>query len=56
MDDSALPVAPYDIEVNGTEFYQTGGIDLTGISVLCLFDPMLQIKAVKTMNPEKARR
>jgi hypothetical protein len=50
VDDRDLPVAPYDIEVNGTEFYKTGDIDLTGISVLCLFSPMLEIKAVKTMS------
>jgi hypothetical protein len=50
VDDRDLPVAPYDIEVKGTEFYKTGGIDLTGVSVLCLFNPMLEIKAVKTMN------
>ena len=50
LDDRDLPVAPYDIEVNGSEFYKTGGIDLKEVSVLCLFSPMLEIKAVKTMD------
>jgi hypothetical protein len=50
LDDHDLPVAPYDIEVNGSEFYKTGGIDLKAVSVLCLFSPMLEIKAVKTMD------
>ncbi len=54
VDDRDLPVAPYDIEVNGTEFYKTGGIDLTGTSVLCLFSPMLEIKAVKTKNVKES--
>ena len=48
--DGGLSVAPYDIEVNGTEFYKTGGMDLTGVSVLCLFSPMMEIKAIKTMD------
>ncbi|HEY6767428.1 MAG TPA: hypothetical protein VI386_21925 [Candidatus Sulfotelmatobacter sp.] len=54
VDDRDLPVAPYDIEVQGTEFYKTGGIDLTGVSVLCLFNAMLEIKAVKTMDVKEA--
>jgi hypothetical protein len=50
LDDRGLPVAPYDIEVDGSEFYKTAGIDLKAVSVLCLFSPMLEIKAVKTMD------
>jgi len=50
LTDRGLSVAPYDIEVNGTEFYKNGGLDLTGVSVLCLFSPMLEIKAIKTMD------
>ena len=52
--DGGLSVAPYDIEVNGTEFYKTGGMDLTGVSVLCLFSPMMEIKAIKTMDVKDA--
>jgi hypothetical protein len=52
--DGGLSVAPYDIEVNGTEFYKTGGMDLTGVSVLCLFSPMMEIKAIKTMDANDA--
>jgi hypothetical protein len=40
--------------INGTEFYTTGGVDLAGVPVLCLFSPMLEIKAVKTMDSKKA--
>jgi hypothetical protein len=50
LTDRGLSVAPYDIEVNGSEFYKNGGLDLTGVSVLCLFTPMLEIKAIKTMD------
>jgi len=45
-----LQVDAYDIEVYGTEFYKTGGIDPQGVSVLCLFNPMLEIKAIKTKD------
>ena len=54
LDDRGLPVAPYDIEINGTEFYKTGGVDLEGVPVLCLFSPMLEMKAVKTMNSRQS--
>jgi hypothetical protein len=48
--DRSLQVNAYDIEINGTEFYKSGGLDLTGVSVLCLFSPMLEIKEIKTMD------
>jgi hypothetical protein len=50
LTDRGLTVAPYDIEINGTEFYKNGGLDLTGVSVLCLFSPMLEVKAIKTKD------
>ena len=53
--DRGLPVAPYDVEVNGSEFYRNGGFDLTGVSVLCLFSPMLEIKAIKVMDVKNTR-
>jgi hypothetical protein len=50
LTDRGMPVAPYDIEVNGTAFYKNGGLDLAGVSVICLFSPMLEVKDIKTME------
>jgi hypothetical protein len=50
LTDRGLDVAPFDIEVNGSLFYKNGGMDLSSVSVLCLFNPMLEIKAIKTKD------
>ncbi len=36
LTDRGLSVGAYDIEVNGTEFYRDGSLDLTGVSVSSL--------------------
>ncbi len=41
-----VPVASYDVEVNGVAFFKTSGIDLFTLDFTCLYSPMLKLKAV----------
>jgi hypothetical protein len=48
ISDRGMPVKPWDIEVSGTAFYKSPGTDLLAIRYMCLLDPMLHLKGVRT--------
>lgn len=43
---SGVAVSSYDVEVDGVAYFKTNGIDLLMLDYVCLYSPMLELKAV----------
>jgi hypothetical protein len=43
---AGVPVSSYDVEVTGVAYFKTATIDLLMLDYVCLYSPMLELKAV----------
>jgi hypothetical protein len=43
---AGVAVSSYDVEVDGVAYFKTKGIDLLALDFVCLYSPMLELKAV----------
>lgn len=43
---AGVAVTAYDVEVSGVAYFKTAGIDLLMLDYVCLYSPMLELKAV----------
>lgn len=43
---AGVPISSYDVEVTGSAYFKTLGLDLLALDFTCLYSPMLELEAV----------